>query len=115
MNDGTTKSPENTMEESAKIVPVGTQGLPPLAPKAGGEAIGLDHLLEVTVPVTVELGHTRITIAILSQLSPGTLIPLDREAHEPVDVLVSGRIIAHGEVVTIGQHYGVRITSVQGA
>ena len=56
-----------------------------------------------------------VTIATLSQLSPGTLITLDREAHEPVDVLVSGRIIAHGEVVTIGQNYGVRITSVQGS
>lgn len=114
MNEGTTKTPEHAMEESAKIVPVVAQSLPPLAPKAGGEAIGLDHLLEVTVPVSVELGHSRITIATLSQLSPGTLISLDREAHEPVDVLVSGRVIAHGEVVTIGQHYGVRITSVQG-
>ena len=109
MNDNATRSPENTMEDTAKVVPGNAQG------KSGGEAIGLDHLLEVTVPVSVELGHTRVTIATLSQLSPGTLITLDREAHEPVDVLVSGRIIAHGEVVTIGQNYGVRITSVQGS
>lgn len=91
-----------------------TRDLPQIHPeKGGGEAIGFDHLLDVTVPLTVELGKTRVSIAGLSQFAPGTLISLDREAHEPVDILVGGKLVARGEVVTVGNRYGVRITSVQ--
>ena len=48
----------------------------------------------------------------LVALGPGSLVQLDREAHEPADVLVNGKVVARGEVVTIGEHYGVRITEV---
>ncbi|MBL8858684.1 MAG: flagellar motor switch protein FliN [Planctomycetes bacterium] len=96
-----------------KAVPLQAQDLPALNPtKAQGEAIGLDHLMDVTVPLTVELGRTRISIAGLSQFAPGSLVTLEREAHEPVDVLVNGKLVAKGEVVTIGSRYGVRITSM---
>ena len=54
-----------------------------------------------------------MTLARLIEMRPGTLVPLDREAHEPADILVNGRIVARGEVVTIDNMYGVRITSVQ--
>lgn len=98
---------------TAQAKPLDVQDLPSLHPsKPGGPAIGLDHILDVTVPVTVELGHTRMSIAGLSQLAPGSLITLDREAHEPVDILVNGKLIARGEVVTVGSRYGVRITSM---
>ena len=102
-----------TNTQTAQAVPLDVQDLPSLHPsKAGGAAIGLDHILDVTVPVTVELGHAKMSIAGLSQLSPGSLITLDREAHESVDILVSGKMIAKGEVVTVGTRYGVRITSM---
>jgi len=106
---------EQQSSPTAQAVPLDVQDLPSLQPsRSHGAAIGLDHILDVTVPVTVELGHTRMTIAGLSQLAPGSLITLDREAHEPVDILVSGKLIARGEVVTVGSHYGVRITSMAG-
>ncbi len=105
----------NPMTESAQAVPMQLQDLPALHPtKASGESIGLGHILDVTVPVTVELGQTRLSIAGLAQLAAGSLITLDREAHEPVDILVNGRLIARGEVVTVGTKYGVRITSMAG-
>lgn len=106
---------ETTTNQAAETtaVPLQPDSLPSLNPtKAQGEAIGLDHLMNVTVPLTVELGRARISIAGLSQFAPGTLVTLDREAHEPVDVLVNGKLVAKGEVVTVGSRYGVRITSM---
>lgn len=100
-------------QTEATAVPLKPDDLPSLNPsKAQGEAIGLDHLMNVTVPLTVELGRTRISIAGLSQFAPGSLVTLEREAHEPVDVLVNGKLVAKGEVVTVGSRYGVRITSM---
>lgn len=81
---------------------------------SGSGAMGLDHLLTVGVEVTVEVGRTRSTFAELMKLGPGALIELDRDAHEPADILVNGKIVAHGEIVTVGDRYGVRITTVRG-
>ena len=80
--------------------------------KAQGEPLGLAQLLDVAVRVTVEVGRARMTLAELVQLAPGSLIQLDRESHEPVDILVNGKIVARGEIVTIDESYGVRITAV---
>lgn len=77
-----------------------------------GEPIGLDNLLNVPVRVTVQIGRTSMTLGDLVALGPGSLVPLDREAHEPADILVNGRIVARGEVVTIDNTYGVRITAL---
>jgi len=74
--------------------------------------MGLAHLLDVPVRVTVEVGRTNLTLAELVQLGPGSLVTLDREAHEPADILVNGKIVARGEVVTIDGSFGVRISSV---
>ena len=77
-----------------------------------GDPLGIEGLLGVPVRVTVEIGRTKMTLAELVALTPGSLVTLDREAHEPVDVLVNGKIVARGEVVTIDDQYGVRVTSV---
>lgn len=77
-----------------------------------GDPIGLDNLLNVPVRVTVQIGRTSMTLGDLVALGPGSLVPLDREAHEPADILVNGRIVARGEVVTIDNTYGVRITTL---
>lgn len=82
------------------------------AERTQGDPLGLAQLLDVAVRVTVEVGRARMTLAELVQLAPGSLIQLDREAHEPVDILVNGKIVARGEIVTIDQSYGVRITAV---
>ena len=116
MADTKTTDIETAIDDATEAVAVQAQGLEPLAAGTpGGEPIGLDNLLTVPVRVTVEIGRTRITLAELVKLGPGSLVALDREAHEPVDILVNGKIVARGEVVTIEEKYGVRVTDVSGS
>ena len=104
---------EHALDRAADAVAVQTQELNELLADAKtGDPIGLDSLLEVPVRVTVQIGRARMTLGELVKLGPGSLVPLDREAHEPADILVNGKIVARGEVVTIDASYGVRITSV---
>lgn len=72
----------------------------------------LNLLLGVTLRVTVELGRAKMSIEEILKLGPGSVIELDKQAGEPVDVLVNDRLIARGEVVVIDDRFGVRITDV---
>ncbi len=72
----------------------------------------LDLLMDVTVPVTVSVGSVRKTIAEIVDLGPGSVIDLERPTGEPVDVLVNGKLIARGEVMVVGERYGIRITEL---
>jgi len=106
---------EEAIDEATDAVQAQVNQLDQLDPDAGADgAMGLEQLLAVGVEVTVEVGRTRSTFSELMKLGPGALIELDRDAHEPADVLVNGKIVAHGEIVTIGDRYGVRITDVIG-
>lgn len=73
---------------------------------------GIDLLLDVPLVVTVELGRARMPIREVLQLSPGSVIELDKLAGEPVDILVNEKPIARGEVVVIGESFGVRLTHI---
>ena len=104
---------EQALDQATEAVTVQASQLAELEDESStGEPIGLDNLLEVPVRVTVHIGCARMSLGDLVQLGPGSLIPLDREAHEPADILVNGKIVARGEVVTIDSTYGVRITAV---
>lgn len=104
---------ERAIDDATEAVSVQAAVLDELtAGKGGGQPIGMDALLDVPVRVTVQIGRSRLTLGELVRLGPGSLIPLDREAHEPADILINGKIVARGEVVTIDSAYGVRITSV---
>lgn len=72
----------------------------------------LENVLEIPVTVTVEIGSTQIAIRNLLQLNQGSVVELDRLAGEPLNVLVNGTLIAHGEVVVINDKYGIRLTDV---
>ena len=105
---------ERAIDDAAEAVAVQASQLDELRAGApSGQPIGLDNLLEVPVRVTVQIGRTRMSLGELVKLGPGSLVPLDREAHEPADILVNGRVVARGEVVTIDDAYGVRITSLE--
>ena len=86
----------------------------PLQPAktVGSSSNNLDLLLGVTLRVTVELGRTKMDIREILALGPGSVVELDKQAGEPVDVLVNDRLIARGEVVVIDDRFGVRITDV---
>jgi len=72
----------------------------------------LDLILDVPLEVTVELGRTSKTMKEILDISPGTIVELDKMAGEPVDILVNGKLVAKGEVVVIDENFGVRITEI---
>lgn len=72
----------------------------------------LDVILDIPVSISMEVGRTGITIRNLLQLNQGSVIELDRLAGEPLDVLVNGTLIAHGEVVVVNEKFGIRMTDV---
>ncbi len=72
----------------------------------------LDVILDIPVSISMEVGSTAITIRNLLQLNQGSVIELDRLAGEPLDVLVNGTLIAHGEVVVVNEKFGIRMTDV---
>jgi len=80
------------------------------APSAQPSSI--DLLRDVPLTVNVELGRTRKLVKEILKLNIGSIIPLDKEAGEPVDILVNNKVIAKGEVVEIEGNYGVRITEL---
>ncbi len=83
-------------------------------PTVGGDTgpRSLELLRSVEMNVTAELGRTRMTVADLLSLTPGSVVELDRSAGTPIDVLVNGTLIARGEVVVIDEEFGVRISEI---
>mgnify|MGYP005809995261 CR=1 FL=1 len=72
----------------------------------------LDTILDIPITLSVEIGRTRLTIRNLLQLNQGSVVELDRLAGEPLDVLVNGTLVAHGEVVVVNEKFGIRLTDV---
>ncbi len=75
-------------------------------------AAPLETLLDVSLPVVIEIGRANMTVEEILQLSTGSVIQLERAVGEPVDIYVSDRKLAQGEVVVVGEHFGVRVTRV---
>jgi flagellar motor switch protein FliN len=71
------------------------------------------RLLEnIDVALTVEVGRTQLTIRDLLRLSEGSVVELNRLAGDPLDVLVNGTPIAKGEVVMVGDRFGIRFGQI---
>ncbi len=81
-------------------------------PRPGGKDERLDVILDIPVTLSMEVGRTQIPIRNLLQLNQGSVVELDRLAGEPLDVLVNGTLIAHGEVVVVNEKFGIRLTDV---
>ena len=76
------------------------------------DELNLEVILDVPVDISMEIGRTKISIRNLMKLNQGSVIELDRLAGEPMDVLVNGTLIAHGEVVVVNDKFGIRLTDV---
>ena len=72
----------------------------------------IDLILDITLPVTVELGRARMQIQDILKLGPGSIVELEKSAGDPVELLINDRPIARGEVVVIDENFGVRLTSI---
>ncbi|MDF2181357.1 flagellar motor switch protein FliN [Neptuniibacter sp. CAU 1671] len=92
-------------QDKVQLAELKDEGKPVADPK-------LDVILDIPVTLSMEVGQTDIPISNLLQLTQGSVIELDRVAGEPLDVMVNGTLIAHGEVVVVNDRYGIRLTDV---
>lgn len=95
----------SVMAQTAEFPQLGTTG-------SAGEARSFDLLMDVKLPVSIELGRTTMAIADILALGGGSIVELDKLAGEPVDLLVNDKIIAQGEVVVVDENFGIRITTL---
>ena len=72
----------------------------------------LDFILDIPLKVTVELGRTKMSIRDILQLAQGSVVELSKFAGEPLEVLVNDRLVARGEVVTVNEKFGIRLTDI---
>jgi flagellar motor switch protein FliN/FliY len=85
------------------------------ATESSPEAVPVDALAllrDVEVELTLEIGRRRMRIADVVKLGPGRMVELDKQAGEPLELLVNGRLIGRGEAVVVGDRYGIRITVI---
>ena len=83
-----------------------------MAEKGSAAVHNLKVLENIEVRLTVEVGNTEIKIKDLLRLNEGSVVELERLAGEPLDILANGTKIAKGEVVMVGEKFGIRFTEV---
>ena len=101
-------SDEQTPESGAEQPQGGAPQYSPDELQAGtadstGADVNLDLVLDIPVDVSLRVGSTDISIRDLVSLVEGSVIALDQDAGEPMDVLVNGTLIAHGEIVVVDE------------
>lgn len=74
----------------------------------------LELLMHVSLPLSVELGRRRMMLADILNVGTGSVVELDRSASAPVDVLVAGTLVARGDIVAVGDNFGIRVTELAG-
>lgn len=81
---------------------------------AEGEGTGRNFSLLSDIPVrlSVEVGSTSLRLSELMDLAEGSVVELDRQANELLDILVNGTLVAKGEVVTVNGRFGIRVVDV---
>jgi flagellar motor switch protein FliN/FliY len=114
---GTSQSAETTSMSPAMESPgveIHKAEFEPLqpGPKFEEKERKFDILLDLKLPLNIELGRTNMQIKDILELERGSLIELDKYSTEPVDIWINGKKMAEGEVVVIDKHFGVRITNL---
>jgi flagellar motor switch protein FliN/FliY len=84
----------------------------PRGPAGGNGQLNLDLIMDVRLALTLEVGRARISVRNLLGLTQGSVVELDKLAGEPLDVLVNGTLVAHGEVVVVNEKFGIRLLDV---
>lgn len=80
-----------------------------ISPKTASD---LEAVFDVPVRLSVVLGRARMAVSSLLKMDTGTVIELDKQVGEPVEILINGRLIAHGEIVLVDGHLGVTMTEI---
>lgn len=110
-NTGTEGTEEAAQAESPQYSPDELANKEPTRDASKAD-INLDLVLDIPVDVSLRVGSTDISIRDLVSLVEGSVIALDQDAGEAMDVLVNGTLIAHGEIVVVDDRFGVRLTDV---
>ena len=113
------ESEENDDELYSIVTPgvaAGTPTGPPVAAPRGEGAVGtlheIDFMHDVPLRLSVEIGHTHITVREILALNVGKVVEFTKVVGEPMDITISGRLMARGEIVVVNERYGVRISEV---
>jgi flagellar motor switch protein FliN/FliY len=101
--------------ESVVWIAIGGQAASGESDIRGAASSKLDVVLDIELPLVVRFGRTQMTLKALSQVGPGSIIDMERSPDEPVQMLIGERVIAHGEVVVVSGHYGVRVVDLVSA
>ncbi|MEK6709946.1 MAG: flagellar motor switch protein FliN [Nitrospinota bacterium] len=128
MNETGDKEAEQAVPEDpgAMLAAVGTEEGEAAGGWAGGEdasaagglatgaegPINIDLIMDLPLQLVVELGRTKMLINDLLQIGQGSVIELNKQVGEPLDILVNGKLVARGEVVVVRDKFGIRITDV---
>lgn len=98
----------------ATAIPVTAAHLPEFqtAPRTSRDFGGLDMLMDVNLRVKIELGRTRMLVEDVLRLGEGSVVELDKLAGDPVDIYVSDRLIAHGEILVLNDSFCVRVSEI---
>ena len=99
-------------QDAPDYQPAEFQNLEADSANRSNENTNLDMILDIPVTISLEIGRAKISIRNLMQLNQGSVVELDRLTGEPLDVLVNGTLIAHGEVVMVNEKFGIRLTDV---
>jgi len=106
---------QQTEQEAVSVRPVEfapLDGQPEGQEQQKPQSLSVEVLLDVEVPVVVELGHTEMPLKEILALRPGAIVELDRLAGEPADIVIRGHVVAQGEVIVVDDNFGVRITNI---
>jgi flagellar motor switch protein FliN len=108
------KAPTPEKEAAAPPRAAAPKKVPAPAPEEAPLQDNVDLLDDLQVMATIELGRTWQPLENAVSLGEQSLIELGKEAGDPVDVLLNGKLFARGEVVTVSENFGVRITEIIG-
>lgn len=103
-------APSGNFGPSAQMLISGSSGGGGSFSSTGNKA--LDLLLDIELPITIELGQTEMSLKRILDLGPGSIVELDRMFGEPVDLMINGKVVAKGEVVVVDENFGIRIVSL---
>ncbi len=109
---GSQEMPDQAVSDKETIKSVEFSPLKPLQTKPGEAYGNIDMLMDVQIPLLVELGKTEMMMRDILALTPGAIVELDSMAGEPVKITIRGKVIAQGEVVVVDENFGVKITKI---
>jgi flagellar motor switch protein FliN/FliY len=99
---------EQTAESKEKI----EEKIKKIEGPTGIEQEKLDLLMDIPLEVSVEIGSTHLPLEEILKLNPNNIVELDKFINQPVDLKVNGKLIAKGELYTVEDHFGIKITSI---